>query len=205
MEDGPHGAERLSNRLELVLSLCPKASAIAAVSCADRSASIGRGPVARVRVGSGQPKRERADDFARDLVLDGEDVSEVPVITVPPDVRVRRGVDQLGRDAHPIVDLPHTALDHVAHPELATHLRDAHRAALVDEGRVARDDRQAGDPREAGDQVLGQPIGEVLLLRIGAQVVQRQNRDRGPARKGRNERRHRSVQTEGDAVLGNRW
>src|SRR4029077_9589401 len=124
-----------------------------------------------------QSRRERADDLACDLVLDGEDVGEFPVITVRPDVRARRGVDQLGGDAYPIVDLAYTALDHVAHPQLATHLGDAYRTALVDEGRVARDHQQAGDLREVGDQVLGQPVGEILLLWVGAEIVQRQNRD----------------------------
>src|ERR1700730_1103295 len=81
-----------------------------------------------------QPERERADDLAGDLVLHGEDVGKLAVVTVRPDVRAGRGVDQLGRDAHPIVDLAHAAFDHVAHAELATHLGDADRTALVDEG-----------------------------------------------------------------------
>src|SRR5262249_44853842 len=121
--------------------------------------------------GWAQPNRQRADDFSRDLVLEGEDVSEIAVISACPDVRAGQGIDQLDRDADSLVDLPHTALDHVAHPQLPSHLGDAYRTALVDEGRVARDDRQSVNLREVRDQVLGQSVGEVLLLGIGAQVV----------------------------------
>ena len=65
------------------------------------------------------------DDCVRDIILDGEYVSEVPVVAVRPDVRARHGVDQLSSDAHPIVDLPHAAFDHVADPQLATDLDHA--------------------------------------------------------------------------------
>ena len=100
----------------------------------------------RGRWSGGQPQAERTDDLVRDLVLHGEDVGEIPVVTVCPDVHSRRGVDQLGGDAHPIVDLPHTAFDHVSDAQLATNLGHADRTALVGEGLIARDNLQAGDP-----------------------------------------------------------
>ena len=142
-----------------------------------------------------QPGCERADDLARDLVLDGEDVGEIAVIATRPDVQARQSVDQLDGDAHAVVVLAHTAFDDVAHPQLPSHLGDVYRAVLVDEGRVACDHRQAGNAREVGDQILGQPIGEVLLHGICAQVVERQNRDRIPARNSK---------VDGDAVCPDR-
>ena len=75
-----------------------------------------RGAVARRRL---DPPRQRGDDRGRDLVLDREDVLEVAVVALGPEVVVGRGVDQLHRDAHPLPDLAHAALDHVLHAELA--------------------------------------------------------------------------------------
>ena len=112
-----------------------------------RGSQVGRAPCRPCAVAcpGDKPKAEGADDLVRDLVLHGEDVSEVPVVTVRPDVHPRRGVDQLGRDAHPIVDLPYTSFDHMADAQLATNLCHAYRLTLVGKGRVARDDLQAGD------------------------------------------------------------
>ena len=42
--------------------------------------------------------------------------------------------------------------------------------ALVGEARVARDHEQPAQPREAGDDVFGDPVGEVLLLGVAAHV-----------------------------------
>ena len=58
----------------------------------------------------------------RDLVLDGEDVLEVAVVALGPEVVVGLGVDQLHRDAHPLPDLAHAALDDVLHAELGGEL-----------------------------------------------------------------------------------
>ncbi len=63
-----------------------------------------------------------ADDGGGDLVLDGEDVGELAVVALGPDVAVGRGVDQLDGDAHPVAGLAHAALDHVLDAELARHL-----------------------------------------------------------------------------------
>ena len=52
------------------------------------------------------------------------------------------------------------------------------RLVLVDEGRVARDDEQVAKARERGDDVLGQAIGEKLLLGLAAHVGERQDGDR---------------------------
>ena len=53
------------------------------------------------------------------------------------------------------------------------------RLALVGEAGVAADHEQAADLAQIGDDVLGDPVGEILLLRIAAHVVERQDGYRG--------------------------
>ena len=139
------------------------------------------------------PPGQGGDDRRRDLVLDREDVLELAVVALGPDVPVGLGIDQLHRDAHAVARLAHAALDHVLHAELRRHLLDADRAVLVHEGRVARDDEQVAKARERGDDVLGQAIGEELLLGIAAHVGERQDRNRRLVR----DRAHRCLRARG--------
>ena len=124
------------------------------------------------------PPGQGGDDRGGHLVLDREDVLELAVVALGPDVPVGLGIDQLHRDAHAVARLAHAALDHVLHAELRRHLLDPDRAVLVHEGRVARDHEQVAKARERGDDVLGQAVGEELLLGIAAHVDERQDRDR---------------------------
>ena len=89
-----------------------------------------------------------------------------------------RGVDQLCGDANPAVGLAHAAFEHVPHAELACHLANVDRFALVGKGRIAGDDKEPALTGQAGDDVLGQPVGEVFLFGIAAHVLKWQYRDR---------------------------
>ena len=74
-----------------------------------------------VRGGVDTP-RQRRDDGRGHFVLDGEDVIELAVVALGPDVRVGFGVDQLHGDADAIARLAHAALDDILHLELARDL-----------------------------------------------------------------------------------
>ncbi len=50
---------------------------------------------------------------------------------------------------------------------------------------MARDHGQPAVPRQQADDVLGHPVAEIIALRIAAEIVERQNRDRGPRCPGR--------------------
>ena len=114
-----------------------------------------------------------------DLVLDREDVVEVAVEAFSPQVAAVLAVDQLGVDAHAIAGLAHASLQDRAHAEVLAHLRDVGRLALVGEGGVAGDDEQARNLGQIGDDVLGDAVGEILLLGIARHVVEGQHCDRG--------------------------
>src|SRR3972149_10863116 len=113
---------------------------------------------------------DTADHAAGDLVLDREHVVERPIVALRPQVIAGRRLDELPGDPDPVAALSDAAFEDVPNPELASDLADIHVPALVGEARVARDHEQPSQPREAGEDVLGGPVGEVPLLGVAAQV-----------------------------------
>ena len=122
-----------------------------------------------------QLQLERGDDRFRNLVLDRENVLEVAVVALGPDMVAARAVDQLRVDAHPPAGLADAAFEHVADAELAGDVADIDRLALEREGGVARDHRQGRDFRQIGRDVLADPVAEIFLLGIAAHVGERQD------------------------------
>ena len=121
----------------------------------------------------------------RDLVLDGEDVVQRSVPRVRPQVIPVLGPDQLGGDAHLVVGLPDRALQHVRHLQALGDLGDLQVLVLERERRCAGRHLQPGDLRQQVQQLLGDAVGEELLLRVGAHVDEREHRDRGGHGAGR--------------------
>jgi len=112
-----------------------------------------------------------------DLVLQREDVGKIAVVALGPDVLAALGLDQLRGDADAIAGFAQAAFEHIAHTELASDLLHIDRAALVAEGRIARDDEQRRIARQRGDDVLGDPVGEELLLGVATHIREGQHCD----------------------------
>ena len=130
-------------------------------------------------------RRDRAGDLVGHLVLDGEDVLEAAIVALGPDVMPIGCVDELRGDANAVPGFAHAAFEHVAHAKFAADLAHVDRLALVGERRVARDDEQPARSRQRRDDILGDAVGEILLLRIAAHVLEGQHRDRRLGRKRR--------------------
>ena len=120
---------------------------------------------------------ERVDDGARHLVLDFEDVDQLAVIALRPEMRAAASVDELRRDAHARPGLAHASFQHMAHAEVARDAPQIDGAALVGEGRIARDHHQPRHLRQIGDQVFADAVGEVILFSVAGHVVERQHHD----------------------------
>src|SRR3954447_23373759 len=71
---------------------------------------------------------DRGDDALGDLVLHREDVDELAVVALGPEMAAGRGVVELRGDSHAIVRLAYAALDDVAHAEFLGDLPDVDRA-----------------------------------------------------------------------------
>ena len=89
-----------------------------------------------------QVERERADNLLRHVVLHGEDVGQVAIETLRPQMSARGRVDKLCGDPYPVAGLADAALQHVAHAEVPAHLLNVHVPALEGEGRIASDHEQ---------------------------------------------------------------
>jgi hypothetical protein len=61
-------------------------------------------------------------DATGNIVLHGEHVAQVPVVSLCPVVAAGRRVHELGGDAQPVAGPAHAALQDVAHAEFARHL-----------------------------------------------------------------------------------
>ena len=121
---------------------------------------------------------ELLDDGLGNLVLDRENVGQVAVVAIGPDVATASAVDQLGVDPDPRARLADAPLEDVADPEFGGDLGQIGRLALVGETGVAPDHEQTADLAEVGDDIFADPVGEIFLFGIAAHVVERQHGDR---------------------------
>jgi hypothetical protein len=130
--------------------------------------------------GGEEPRFYRGGDAACNLILHGKDVAELAIIPFGPVMPAGRRIDKLGADAQAIAGPPHAAFQDVAYAKLLRDLLHVDRPALVDEGRVPGDDEQPVNARETRYQVLGNSVGDVLLVGAAAQIDERHDRDRRP-------------------------
>ena len=125
---------------------------------------------------------QRPGEAAGDLVLGSGQVSPLGFEPLVPQVSAGLGVDQL---PNPAARPPHAAFEHVADAELAADLFHIDGLALVGKGGAAGDHKAPGDPREISGQIVGDAIGEILLLGIAGEVGKRQHYDRQTRQRAR--------------------
>ena len=89
-----------------------------------------------------------------------------------------RHVDQLRVDAEPAAGLAHAAFEHGPHAQLLADVADVGVLALEREARGPRGHVQGRDVGQHADDLLGDPVAEVLGVRIRAHVAKGQHRDR---------------------------
>ena len=95
--------------------------------------------------------------------------------TISPDMCACSGINKLTGDANAVSRLAHTAFENKAHSEFATDLPHIDATPSVLEARIARDYGQPLDAGQSGDDFLDDPIREMLLVRIVAHVVKRED------------------------------
>ena len=113
------------------------------------------------------PSRQRylhgCDDFFGDFVLNGKYVAEIPVIAFRPQVTAVKGINQLGADSYLISSLSYAPLQNIPNPQFLADLLDLYGFALVGEGGVSSDHKELGNPAECRNDLLGEPVAEILL------------------------------------------
>src|SRR5207244_241133 len=157
--------------------LWSRASALSAYSRASREPSV-TGPLRRGVGDVGQKGRaQRADDGAGDLVLDREHVVQRTIVALRPKGASVVGGSELRRDAQTVSGLPHRALQHGGDAEQRADPPDVLRLSLEGERGRARGDAQTVDLGERVDQLVADAVAQVLVVRIGAGIHERQHRD----------------------------
>src|SRR5204863_9952530 len=124
---------------------------------------------------------QRRDHSPGHFVLNGEDIFALPVVSLRPDLRAAKRIDQLRSYAYSVTRIPYAPLHHIADAERATHGRNIHIATEL-ETRIAGYDEERVIARQLGDDVLGDAVAEILLLGTAAQVCKRQHGNRGAIR-----------------------
>jgi hypothetical protein len=76
-----------------------------------------------------------------------EDILQITVISISPEVRAAFGLEQLRGDANSVSGLTNAAFQDLSHAKFASYLAHVNRLALVYEARIARDHEQPLDPR----------------------------------------------------------
>ena len=132
--------------------------------------------------------RVRVDNGQRDLVLHGEDVSDLAVVLLRPSLIAVDDVDELRRNAQRRSGLSDATLENRADVQLATDLPDVDVLALEREGGTSGNHVQAFHAGQGIDDLLGNPVAEELLLRIATEVVEGQHGDRRHRPVGRGSR-----------------
>src|SRR5215469_11591437 len=89
-----------------------------------------------------QVRLDRSDDVPGDLILHGEDVTQIAVVPFRPDVLPGLGVNELSRHADPATGGSHAAFEDVTDRQVQGDLPNVNSSPLVSERRVARDHEQ---------------------------------------------------------------
>src|SRR5690349_3754221 len=121
---------------------------------------------------------ERVREPACDLVLQREEVPRVAIEALRPQMRIALSIDQLSVYADPVTGPPDATFHYIAHTQLTANLPRVNPLSLVGESGVARNHQHAWEPRKISREVLGDPVCEILLLAVVAEVGKGQDDDR---------------------------
>ena len=127
---------------------------------------------------------ERARQTRDDFILHVEEIGERLIESLGPEMIPGFGVDQLHVDAHAVSAALNAALEDIADIQLAPDYLHIVRLTFEGERRVARDDVSAPNAREVGGQALRDPVDEMLLFRVAADIGEGQDDHRKARRRG---------------------
>ena len=118
------------------------------------------------------------------FVLHIEEIAERLVEPFGPEVIACSGIDQLHVDAHAIAGAPNAAFEDITHIQIAADLGQIDGLPLIGERGVAPNHERTSNAREVGRQAFRDPVDEMLLARVAADVGERQDDHREARRSG---------------------
>ena len=126
-----------------------------------------------------QLQSDRARQAPNDPVLNLEHVLPLRIEAFGPHRGVGVGIDQLGIDPHLIALGDDASFEQIAHIKIAADLPGVDLLPPVGKGSASCHHKTARQcTGQIGRQILGDPVDEIILLRIAAQVCEWQYNDR---------------------------
>jgi hypothetical protein len=111
-----------------------------------------------------------------DITLDREDIGQVAVVGLGPQMDVRARFYQLGRDAHLSASAPDTSFKNIGNPQLLSDLtKIPMRTGHITRDARPRDHLKLGEFGERGENVFLHPLGEKSILLVGAEIREGQH------------------------------
>ena len=120
---------------------------------------------------------QRLGDCFGDFALDPEDVDELAVVGIGPQMRIAGRLDKLDVDAHLIGSFLDAALQDVGHAKLLRDLGEIAWLALILLGGRARDHFQIRDLRQPREDFFLDAIGKISIRLVFAPIFEGQHRD----------------------------
>ena len=117
-------------------------------------------------------------DRLRNLILHVEDVFQLAVVALGPQLIAIGHLAQLHGDAHAIPRPPHAAFEHRRHVQLLADGPKVSPLPLKRERRRARGDAQALERRQRVENLLGDAVTEPVLILRRAHIGEGQHSDR---------------------------
>ncbi len=155
--------------------LAARARQRAAAQVVLERAGLDGGCPRRGRSGRSEDALHAGRDVARDLPLHFEDLADMALVLLRPEVRVGASVDELDVDAHAVAFARHRPFDHGVGGELFRDRRQRLRRPPIAKRGRARENAEAGLARELGEEQIGYAVGEVRLRGVARQVRERQH------------------------------
>ncbi len=106
--------------------------------------------------------------------MDGEDIGQIAIVGLGPEMRVVAGIDQLGDHPHFVGRTLHAPLDNMRHAELLADLAQiARRAAFVLHDAGAADHFQVGNPGQMGQDLVLHALSKEGVCFLFAEIFKR--------------------------------
>jgi len=118
----------------------------------------------------------------RDILLNGEDIGELAVIALCPEMFPLRHSDELGGNSHPVARFAYRTFDQMAGAKVAADSAQILIVAFDLKRRSAADDTQAPDLCERSGDLFRDAVGEKFLIHIPGKILKRQHCDRNRGR-----------------------
>ncbi len=125
-------------------------------------------PAAGRPVRSAQVERQRGRHLLRDGVLHGEDVGEVVVEGLGPELLALASAQKLDGDAEPLIDLLDAPLEDRVDPECLAHFKWIADGSRVLQHRAGRAHLQLLQPSQSGDDSVRHSQTQIGLCLIAA-------------------------------------